>query len=271
MTAFDRDRAHQFIATTGTTLEQMRLAHWCNEVEDDALWDVLGAYQNPDGGWARGLDVDYKGDASSIHTTLAALRLMAAHNLIDHPKTHQTFGFLEQCILPDGTWQERFEVTPFQPPVWYQPAQFRLWETGCLAGYSMTLGYRRFWPRAADYVRQAWREMPPPTTLQPCIAALLLLGPSAREEDRAVHAECRQQIHNILSNGETDPYECVWLSEALLMTHSDLSNDELLVHLTQYIGAHQYSDGGIVTAYGEHLRVETTIYACIVLDSLYMG
>jgi hypothetical protein len=269
VTTFDREGAHRFIATSGSALEQMRLAHWCNEVDDDALWDVLGTYQNPDGGWAHGLDPDYEGDASAVHTTLAALRLMSTHNLMDHPRLTQTFDFLESCVQTDGTWQERFEVAQHKPPPWYQPAQFRMWETGCVAGYAMTLGNKRFWTRAAEYVRQVWPEVPNATTLHPCIAGLLLLGPSAREEDRVIQLGCRQQAHSVLTKGIADPYDGVWLAETLLMIHSDLSNDEMLVGLTQYIAAHQAGDGGLVTAYGEHLRAEATLYACVVFDSLY--
>jgi hypothetical protein len=269
VTTFDRDSAHRFIARHGSVLEQMRLAHWCNEVDDDALWDTLADFQNPDGGWAHGLDPDYAGPASSVHTTLAALRLLSAHNLLDHPKLADTFAFLEGCAQPDGTWQELFEVTQHNPPPWYQPAQLRIWETGCIAGYAMTLGYKRLWTRAAAYVRQAWAEAPSPTSLHPCIAALLLLGPSARDEDRAIHASCRQHAQHLLAQGGADPYDAVWLSETLLMIHSDLSNDPMLVGLTQYVAAHQAPDGGLVTAYGDHLRAEATLCACIVFDSLY--
>ena len=175
--AFDTDAAYDFLYLQNSPLENARLSHWRGE-DPAAFWTELEQYQNPDGGWAHGIDPDYTGGRSSIQSTIEVLRIFVAHQQGEAPEVRQTVQFLKQNALGDGTWQELPEVMRDGGPAWYQPARYRVWETACIAGYCLELGYTDFWSPAARYVRNLWPEMPPAESPHPYWAALLLLGRS---------------------------------------------------------------------------------------------
>ena len=167
----------------------------------------------------------------------------------------------------DGTWQERREARGGGAPPWYAPAKYRIWETGCVAGYCTILGHRSFWADAADYVRKAWRGMEDSGTLHPHIATMLLLGPSTREDDKGLVRSCRNAIERYLAVREPDPYDSILLAETMLACYIDL-DDPIIEELARSITQFQHADGGIITGYGEHLRVEATLHAALFFGSL---
>lgn len=264
---FDRAAAENYILVSGTPVEQVRLSHWNGQADIESLWQALSRFQNWDGGWAHGIDPDYVGPVSSIHSTISALRVLVMHRLGEDQRVVNTVRFLKQAALPDGTWQETPEVQQHGAPDWYQPAEFRVWEASTLAGYCLTLGYTDLWPAAAGYVRKVWSSMPPADVPHPYWATLLLLGRSAGRADRDIVSECRSAIEGFIYEGSLDPYDAVWALEALLYASPE-PDDNLARLLHKVILDNQDEDGGVLTAYGPHLGVETTLYALCIDDQL---
>lgn len=259
--AFETEAAYDFLYLKSTPIENIRLAHWRGDADHNAFWRVLGHFQNPDGGWARGVDPEYSGQASSIHSTIEALRILVSHQQADHPQTSRTVHFLRQTALPDGTWQELPEVLrdPAAPD-WYAPTRYRVWETAAIAGYCLDLGYTELWSGAVRYVRGIWPQMPPAETVHPYLATLLLLGRSHADKDRAIAQHCLDAIKRFVRREQIDPADCSWLIEVLDVVNPPEA-DDLIRLLGDALAAAQGADGGIETAYQDGLRPAATFNA----------
>jgi hypothetical protein len=258
--AIDTDAAYGFLYRNGSAIEMARLAHWRGDSDDEAFWRALGAYQNPDGGWAHGIDPDYQGAASSVQSTIEALRIITAHQQADHANVGRTVQFLRQHQQRDGSWQEFDDVLQQNAPSWYAPARFRVWETGCLAGYCLALGFPDLWSGAARYVRETWQQMPTPEYPQPLWAALLVLGHSNNERDRAIVEQAMDELGRLGRRERIDAYDVSWLVEVLTMLEPP-GTDELLHTLGDMLAVRQESDGGMRTSYGDVLRPRATFNA----------
>ncbi len=258
--ALDTDAALEFLYRNANPIESTRLAHWRGDVDDDAFWQALSPYQNPDGGWANGIDPDYTGTISSVQSTIEALRILLAHQQADHTNTARTIQFLKQNVLPDGTWQEAPEVMSQNCPPWYAPARYRIWETACVAGYALTMGYTELWSPATRYVRNVWPQLPPADQPHIYWAVLLLIGRSKNDQDVAISERSLDELSRFVSRERIDAFDCSWVVE-ILATLELHGSDGLLQQLADCLAARQGSDGGIMTDYGEHMRGRATFNA----------
>ncbi len=263
--AFDTEAAYDFLYLKATPIENIRLAHWRGDADDNAFWRVISRFQNPDGGWANGIEPDYQGSESSIHSTIEALRILVAHQQIEHPQVGRTVHFLRQTMQQDGSWQEVQEVASHPAaPEWYAPARFRIWESACIAGYCLELGYTELWTSAVRYVRNAWAQMPPAEVPHPYWAALLLLGRSHADVDRSIAADCIDALGRFIRRERIDPADCSWLIEILDMVDPPQAPD-LMCQLADILAAHQDPDGGVNTEYGDQMRPSATFNALMAI------
>lgn len=266
--AFDTDAAYDFLYRQGSPLEHARLSHWRRDSDENALWRTLERFQNPDGGWAHGIDPDYTGAQSSVQSTIEALRILVAHKQADHPHVKRTVAWLKSVMLPDGTWQEVDEVLHGGgAPEWYAPARLRVWEAGCIAGYCLELGFTELWSAAARYVRQSWGQMAASQVPHPYWSTLLLLGRSQSEKDVAITRDCLEQLRRFVRRERFDAYDCSWAIEVLSALDSP-EVDDLMAQLGDLLAARQGADGGVETSYGEHLRTKATFNALMAVALL---
>ena len=259
---FDAEAAYAFLADRSDIICDTRLAHWRGEIDDTDFWKVFSQYQGVNGGFKGGLDPDYTGDIGSIHTTIEAMRIMVAHQQFDGPYITKTLNFLHSTVMPDGTWQEIPDVlNDPRCPDWYQPAQFRIYETSCLAGYGLEMGALDLWTNAVRYIRQAWMDMPYAETAHPYWAVLLLLGKSNTSSDRSITLDALDNLGAFVRRHKLDPYDCSAVVEILNTLEFPEVND-MLVRILDMLGAAQDpEDGGIRTEYGDALRPLATFNA----------
>ena len=263
---FDPEAAYDFLSKHSDPINDMRLAHWRGAVDDAAFWQVLEQYRGQNGGFKGGLDPDYRGEVGSIHTTIEALRIMIAHQQFEGPHIQKTLEFLRSTVLPDGTWQEIPEVLALpQCPNWYHPAQFRIYETSCLAGYALEFGASDLWTNAVRYIRQTWKDMPYAETAHPYWAVLLLIGRSTTSADRSITFDALDNLGGFIRQRHIDAYDCSAVVE--ILNGIDLPEvDDLLMRILHLIGAAQDpKDGGIRTEYGEALRPTATFNALMAI------
>ena len=72
--AFDRARA--FIDAKGRALDAALLRHTFDEADPEAALALLAPYQNPDGGFAHGLEPDLPTPASTAIVTSVGLQIL---------------------------------------------------------------------------------------------------------------------------------------------------------------------------------------------------
>ncbi len=260
------EACYSYLEQIDNPLVQTRLEHWRGNLDDRQFWLLVSTYQNPDGGFMGGIDADYTGKVSSIHSTIEALRIMVSHRQFDGPYVRRTLDFLRQSMLPDGTWQERAEVIA-DPlcPQWYHPAHYRIYETASIAGYGLELGFSEAWSKAVKYVRNVWFDMPEPLSPHVYWAALLLVGRSQADEDRSIIFDCIDALSNFIRRGNVDPYDASWIIEILSTLEFPEANDMMLRLTQQLIAAQHPIDGSIRTAYGEQHRAMSTFNALIAI------
>lgn len=260
--SFDADAAYEFLRLHPDILNDARLSHWRGVTGDTELWNILEKFQAPDGGFMGGLDPDYTGKVPSVHSTIQAMRIMVAHHQLEDPHVSKTLDFLRSCTLSDGTWQERDEVLADPlAPAWYKPALFRVYETACIAGYGLELGYSEAWAPAVRYVRQIWTQMPLAQSAHPYWATLLLLGRSTANADISIALDALDNLHMFVRKRKIDPYDCSTIVE-ILDGIEDPNIDDIMVRIAQILAeAQSPEDGGIITQYGEKLRAQATFNA----------
>ncbi|MCL2326011.1 MAG: hypothetical protein FWC40_05895 [Proteobacteria bacterium] len=259
---FNTEAAYEFLRVCDDPICNIRLAHWRSVVNDEVFWRALEQYQAANGGFKGGIDPDYTGDAASIHSTIEAMRIMVTHHQVDVPQAAQTASFLRQTVMPDGTWQELPEVLAApECPAWYHPAQFRVYETACIAGYGLEIGLADLWPMAVRYIRQVWTQMPFADTVHPYWAVLLLLGRSPAGADRSIALDALDNLGIFVRKHKIDAYDCSTIVEVLdALEYAEIN--EIMVRILGMLGAAQdKNDGGIMTEYGEKLRPSATFNA----------
>lgn len=259
---FDAEAAYDFLNQHSDPVNDIRLAHWRGDVDDRAFWDVLEQYRGQNGGFMGGIDPDYTGDVGSIHSTIEAMRIIVAHQQFEGPGVDRTLEFLRNTVRPDGTWQEIPEVLSNPKcPKWYQPAQFRICETACIAGYGLELGATDLWTMAVRHIRQIWMQMPYAETAHPYWAVLLLLGRSQTSSDRSITLDALENLGSFIRRHNIDAYDCSAIVEILNgIDYPEV--DDMLIRLIHMLGAAQDpADGGIRTEYGDGLRTTATFNA----------
>ncbi len=262
---FDAEAAYEFLAKHPDPVNNIRMAHWGGEADDEQFWQVLEAYQASNGGFKGGIDPDYTGEIGSIHSTIEAMRILVSHHQLEMPQVTQMANFIRQMSQPDGSWEELPEViaTP-QCPKWYKPAKFRVYETACIAGYGLELGLSDVWPQAVRYVRQNYPQIPLDETPHPYWAVLLLLGRSTASADRSIALDAMDNLGMFIRRHKIDPYDCSTVVEILDALEDYPEVDDMLLRLYGMLGAAQNrEDGGIMTAYGEKLRATATFNALL--------
>ncbi|MBQ1926921.1 MAG: hypothetical protein II767_05200 [Proteobacteria bacterium] len=266
---FDTEAAYAFLSSHSDPINDMRLKHWSGDIDDVSFWDVMETYRGANGGFKGGLDPDYLGDVGSVHTTIEAMRIMVAHQQFEGPHVDETLEFVRSVMQPDGTWQEIPDVLANpRCPAWYQPAQFRIYETSCIAGYGLELGAYDLWTNAVRYVRNAWMQMPFAETAHPYWAVLLLLGRSTTSSDRSIALDALDNLGAFIRRRKIDAYDCSAVVE--ILNGLDFPEiDDMLVRVYRMLGAAQDpDDGGIRTEYGSGLRAGATFNALMAVALL---
>jgi len=100
------EQALEYIEIEGTDLDRYRSRFLFKGERDDtmAAW-LLGAYQNPDGGYP--LQLIY-GEPSNISETAKVLGYASEFGVVSSPVCRRALDFIRSRQHPDGYWQESF-------------------------------------------------------------------------------------------------------------------------------------------------------------------
>lgn len=100
------EQAFEYIELEGTDLDRYRSRFLFKGERDDtmATW-LLGAYQNPDGGYP--LNLIYH-EPSNVSETAKILGYASEFGIISSPVCHRAVEFIRSRQHPDGYWQEAY-------------------------------------------------------------------------------------------------------------------------------------------------------------------
>ncbi len=115
--------------------------HWYDGPASDVLAE-LSTYQNEDGGFGRGLEVDIKAPASNpFAARLAMASMLSLRDRPDSPMVDRLDAWLKDNQAPDGDWHFSDAVYAGELPPWFAAWTFpSLNPSCCLAGHANRLG-----------------------------------------------------------------------------------------------------------------------------------
>lgn len=123
-----------FIHKNGTPLQIAAYEYVKNpdNKNRDELIEQLGQYQNDDGGWANGIEVEYQGTVSSPMAVAAALGYLYLFNLKNTTLYEKTLMYLEKNQLENGSWDDVEAINQFEIPPYMGPSIYVEYKTGMI-------------------------------------------------------------------------------------------------------------------------------------------
>jgi hypothetical protein len=136
------DRARTFVAASGREIDRARFAVHFDGQPVERLLAALAAYQNPDGGFGRGLEPDIGApDSNPFATELALEYCLLARAPRDSAVLTRAAAYLEATQDADGGWRFAPAVYQHQLAPWFAGWQWPSLNPACtLSGLLRELG-----------------------------------------------------------------------------------------------------------------------------------
>jgi hypothetical protein len=136
------EKARRFFESNGRDIDRARFEFHFGRGSQNELLEALGRYQNADGGFGHGLEVDIKApDSNPFATQLALLICLLAEVPVDHPLLQRTVAHLEETQTDDGDWRFSQGVYQHDLAPWFQEWQWPNLNPACtIAGLLKELG-----------------------------------------------------------------------------------------------------------------------------------
>ncbi|MGH8876981.1 MAG: hypothetical protein ACRD0P_06535 [Stackebrandtia sp.] len=113
------EQATQFIWTTGSVLDQRRMALFAGTGDRDAVLNTVAAYRAPAGGFAFALEPDVKGPEPQPLTAMVALEILDEADAIDQSTAAPICDWLAGVSATDGGVPNLLpSIEPYPRPPW---------------------------------------------------------------------------------------------------------------------------------------------------------
>jgi len=148
------EKAKAFIMEKGSAAQKVCFEYIDGVASKEDVVQAIGKYQNPDGGWANGLEVEYQGDISSPMTTAAALSYLHLFDLKDTELMERTLEYLKGTQRADGSWDDVDGILGFPLPEYFGPNKFVEYKTGMIVKWLKRMDLREdeLMIRGIDYL-----------------------------------------------------------------------------------------------------------------------
>ena len=125
-------KAVSFINENGSNIQKSLYKYVLGQEKKENIVRKLQEFQNEDGGWANGLEIEYQGKISSIMTTATALGYIYLFGLEDSKLTNNTLKYLNNTQNESGYWDDDDEIRQADIPPYYLPGRFIEYKTGMI-------------------------------------------------------------------------------------------------------------------------------------------
>lgn len=125
-------KAISFIKENGTDLQKSLFRYVLGQEKKKDVVSKLQEFQNEDGGWANGLEIEYQFNISSIMTTSTALGYIYLFGLEDSILLNKTLKYLENTQNESGYWDDDDKIRQADIPPYYMPGSFIAYKTGMI-------------------------------------------------------------------------------------------------------------------------------------------
>lgn len=269
-------RARAFLDDASYPLGTALIDHVAGNAPADQVIDALGAYQNPDGGFGRGLEVDIEAPVSNpFATRLAMSVLLALRNRPESELETRLGAWLGDNQNDDGDWHLSAETRAGNLAPWFAGwTHPNLNPACCLAGLAarLELGTSVLFERvAALFQSQASIERARTADFYTLLPYVEYMGGIAIP-NRDAYLDAISQ--NITANASSIYADAGHFWEHVLAAGPDLVRrlpTPLLDRMAEQLLGEQSEDGGWPSPYSPAWRPHVTAASAITLLELSAG
>ncbi len=133
------NKAEKYISEEGTTLQNACLECISGRSERHRVIEELSRYQNSDGGWSNGLEIEYPGPLSTPNTTIAALGYIFKFKLRESELFKNTISYLKNSQYSNGMWDDPKDIVKYPHPPYMGPGIYTEFKTGMILKWLIRL------------------------------------------------------------------------------------------------------------------------------------
>jgi len=165
-------KAEKYIYENSNSLQKACMDYIAGREDKQKLIKELSPYQNFDGGWANGLEIEYPGLASSPFTTSAALGYISKFGLIETNLFQDTLTHLKNTQSPNGMWDDTDEMLKYPHPPYMGPGIYTEYKTGMILKWLLKLNVsdKEMINKAQTYLIEVFDEVAPKNDLWSAVA-----------------------------------------------------------------------------------------------------
>lgn len=246
------EKGRKYIDTNGTDLQKTVARYLSEEETKDELIETLGKYQNSDGGWANGLEIEYQGNVSTPMTTAVALSYIHLFDLWDTHLLPQTLDYLKTIQGKNGCWDDVKEIQKFNLPPYMGPGKYVEYKTGMNIKWLRRLDTgSELVSKALEYMRNQFPNASQTSDPWTAIAYINVFSEMPQNEANMEMLGWGLSVLN--PSGETPPFEVTpWP-----MIQGMIHDDSLLIsmnkeHVNRALSENQNEDGGWPHQFGPY-------------------
>lgn len=132
-------KAQKYVLENGTDLQKACCRFLSDSTNKQEIQYELGKYQNTDGGWSNGLEIEYTGPVSSPFTAAAALGYILRFNLENTELLSKTIKYLKNTQKENGSWDDSDRILEYQYPPYMGPGIYPEYKTGMILKWLIRL------------------------------------------------------------------------------------------------------------------------------------
>lgn len=251
------EQALNYVVDNGTEFQQTCCSNILGQASDEQVADALARYQNVDGGFAHGLEIEYQGPISSPFTTAAALGHIFRFGLKNTTVLSNTLGYLKNSQYPDGKWDDPEELDDYPHPPYMGAGVYPEFKTGMILKWLLRLNccdQKEMMEKAQNYLLDNFEAISPANDFWSAVA---YAGAFALLPHLPEYSAIMEWSMKILMPETTAPN---WQQISGMIEDEVPIPEANLNQALQMIKEHQEQDGGWPHLYGTYNRVWSAIY-----------
>lgn len=138
------NKAEGYIKQNGTNLQKACMDYIAGRGDKESIIKELAPYQNTDGGWANGLEIEYPGTASTPYTTAAAMGYISKFELNESRLFSDTLKYLKNTQHKNGMWEDTDEMLKYPHPPYMGPGVYPEFKTGMVLKWLLRMNVQDF-------------------------------------------------------------------------------------------------------------------------------
>jgi len=260
------ENAKVFILENGNEVQKKLFLHLIGECNLSCAIEALKRYQNEDGGWANGLEIEYDGNVSTPMTTAAALGYIYLFNLLETELLSRTLHYLKSTQKENGSWDDPEEITRFELPPYMGPGIYVEFKTGMIIKWLNRLDLntddREMIIRARDYLIEEFPQVSKGDDMWSAIAYINAFGElPPLEQSEHIQEIMGWAMGILMPDGPPDPHtdELEWTFVQGMIHDDSPVLDSMKEKVAHAIVANQLQSGGWQHQFGTYNAVWAAI------------